>query len=84
MRAFDLLARFFAVAARQVRTLKAILNKAVEWGDFRRNPIVHAEPVQRLWPRPVRVRVSSRLKNIYAPRQHADCGKSDAAKGKIL
>lgn len=51
---------------KELRTLKAILNKAVEWGDITRNPIAHVDPPKKLDSKPPRFFTLEELGLIYA------------------
>jgi hypothetical protein len=59
-------------AWREAMSLVEIVYRAcVRFPSMRTRARPQAEPPHRLWPKPVRVRVSSRLKQIHPPRRCA-------------
>lgn len=51
---------------KELRTLKALLNKAVEWRELRENPIVHVAAPQSLDSKPPRFYTAAELLLLYA------------------
>lgn len=58
---------------KELRTLQAIINKAVEWGRLPRNPIKSVKPIKDTNSRPARYYTEHELELIYkADPTHAD------------
>lgn len=58
-------------AAKELRTLKAILEKAVEWGEIERNPAQHVEQPKSLKSEPIHWYTRPQLAKLYRCRHGA-------------
>jgi integrase len=58
-----------ATVVKELRTLKAILNKAVEWDEIHKNPIVHVDPPRILDSKPKRFYTIEEI-GLLLPQPH--------------
>lgn len=68
-------------AAKELRTLKAVLNKAVEWGELERSPAVAVKAPKNLRSEPIHWYTKGELSKLYRKSRHAAIWKLMANTG---